>query len=122
MDDADAALLRQRDGEAGLGDGVHRRRHDRDVERDAAAQLGAQVDLVGVDLGEAGPDQDVVEGESEREVSPGHAISRDRNEVDCACGADWDRRPERGDCNACERRRERADWGRVEVRGALAGH
>ena len=45
---------------------------------------GAQVDLVGVDLGVAGPDQDVVEGESERQISRGHAISRDRNELDGA--------------------------------------
>ncbi len=53
VDDADAALLRQGDGQAGLGDGVHRRRDDRDVERDPAAERGAQVDLVGMDLGEA---------------------------------------------------------------------
>ena len=45
-------------------------------------EFGAQVRLVGVDLGEAGTDQDVVESEGEREVRPGHAVSKDRNEVD----------------------------------------
>jgi hypothetical protein len=38
VDDADAALLRERDGESGLGDGVHGRGDERDVERDGAGE------------------------------------------------------------------------------------
>ena len=38
MDDPDAALARERDRQPRLGDGVHRRRDDRDVELDRARQ------------------------------------------------------------------------------------
>ena len=41
VDDADAALLGQGDGQVALGDGVHRRRHDGDVEANVAGELGA---------------------------------------------------------------------------------
>ena len=60
----EAALLGQRDGQLGLGDGVHRRGEDRDVERDLARELGAGVDLAGQELGVAGLEQDVVEGDA----------------------------------------------------------
>src|SRR4051812_5427647 len=39
--DADAAFLRDGDGEARLGDRVHRRRHDRNVQLEAAGEAGA---------------------------------------------------------------------------------
>ncbi len=42
VDDADAAFLRDRDREARLGDRVHRGRHDRQVQPDAARELGAE--------------------------------------------------------------------------------
>ena len=38
--DADAAFLGDGDRQAGLGDGVHRRRHQRQVERDVAGEAG----------------------------------------------------------------------------------
>ena len=47
VDDADAALLRHRDGQAALGDGVHRGAEDRDVQADVARQPRADVDLTG---------------------------------------------------------------------------
>ena len=58
------ALLGQRDGQLRLGDGVHRRRQDRDVERDLGGQMGLDVDLLGQELGVAGLEQDVVEGDA----------------------------------------------------------
>ena len=63
VDDAEAALLGHGDGHGGLGDGVHRRRDDRDVERDGAGEAGAGVGGGGQDLGVAGDQQHVVEGE-----------------------------------------------------------
>ena len=42
----------------------------RHVERDAAAQLGRQVDVVGVDLGQAGHQQHVVKGQG----APGRCL------------------------------------------------
>ncbi|VTZ21278.1 hypothetical protein MPC1_10450002 [Methylocella tundrae] len=62
MDDADAAGLRQRDGELRLGHSVHRRRDDRDVQADRRGQAGAQIDAARHDLGMAGQKQYVVEG------------------------------------------------------------
>ncbi len=61
VDDADPPLLGQGDGQARLGDGVHGRGEDRHVHLDPAADLGPQLDLVRMDLGEAGDDRDVVE-------------------------------------------------------------
>ena len=46
MDDAHAPLACQRDREPRLRDGVHRRRDDRDLDRDAASQLGCGRDFV----------------------------------------------------------------------------
>ena len=46
-----------------LGDGVHRRRHQRDAELDRAGEPGAGVGLVGQDRRSGGLQQDVVEGE-----------------------------------------------------------
>ena len=59
--DAEAALLRDRDREARLGDRVHRRRHERNVERDAAGEAGLEGDVAGYDEGMCGDQQDVVE-------------------------------------------------------------
>ena len=43
MDDADAALLGQGDGQGRLGHRVHGRRENRDVDFDASGQAGLQV-------------------------------------------------------------------------------
>ena len=63
VDDADAAGLRHGDGEPRLGDRVHGRRQDRQVEADRAGQPRADIGLGRKDRGIARRQQDVVEGE-----------------------------------------------------------
>ena len=64
MQDADAALAGHRDGHPGLGDGVHRRGHQRDAQGDLPRQPGRRVDLGGDDVGLPRQEQDVVVGET----------------------------------------------------------
>ena len=61
MDDADAALARERDREPRLGDRVHRRRDDRNAELDRARQARARRDVVRQDARLGRDEQDVVE-------------------------------------------------------------
>ena len=61
--DADATLLRQGDGQARLGHGVHRGGHQGQVQADVARQLGRQRGVTGQHLGEGGHQQHIVEGE-----------------------------------------------------------
>ena len=61
VDDADAAGLRHRDRHARFGDGIHRGGDDRDVERDGAGDVGADIGLGGQDIREAGFQKHVVE-------------------------------------------------------------
>ena len=63
VDDADAAFLSDRDREAGLGDRVHRGRHEWQVEPDAAGEARRQVDLARQHVRVGGDEQDVVESE-----------------------------------------------------------
>ncbi len=63
VDNADAAFLRDGDRQARLGDGVHRRRNERDVELDVARQTGLQADVAGQDSGVGGNEENVVKGE-----------------------------------------------------------
>ena len=65
VDDAEAALLRERDRQPRLGHGVHGGGEDRDVEVDLPAEAGAQIDLVRMHRRVAGLDQHVVEGQGE---------------------------------------------------------
>ncbi len=51
---ADAAFLRDRDGEPRLGDRVHGGRHERDVERDAAGEARLERDVARYDEGVRG--------------------------------------------------------------------
>ena len=69
VEHADAAELRQRDRHVRLGHRVHRRGQDRDVERDFAGQEGARVRLARQHGGFERLQQDVVERQSERNVS-----------------------------------------------------
>jgi hypothetical protein len=63
VDDADAAFLRQRDGEAGLGHRVHGGRDERQVQSDLAGQLGREAGLAGQN-GRIGRQQEnIVEGQ-----------------------------------------------------------
>ena len=63
VDDADAALARERDREARLGDGVHRRGDDRDAELDRPRQARAGRHVVRQHARLGGHEEDVVEGE-----------------------------------------------------------
>jgi hypothetical protein len=62
MNDSEASLLRQCDGEMGLGDGVHRGAEDRDVQGDFAGYFCASVRLVGQDAAAGWLEKNVVEG------------------------------------------------------------
>ena len=61
MDDAHAALARQRDRKPRLSDRVHRCRDDRDFDGDAASQVGRGGNLVREDAGLGRDEQNVVE-------------------------------------------------------------
>ena len=50
VDDADAAGLRHRDRHPRFGDGIHRGGDNRDVERDGAGDVGADIGLRGQDI------------------------------------------------------------------------
>jgi len=63
VDDADAAGLRHGDRHARLGDRVHRRRHQRDVELDGAREACAGVGLSRQDRRRGRFQEDVIEGE-----------------------------------------------------------
>jgi hypothetical protein len=60
---ADAALLRDRDGEARFGHGIHRGGNQRQIERDVAGKTGGEGGVLGQDLGVGRHQQHVVEGE-----------------------------------------------------------
>ena len=64
VNDADAALACDGDGEARFGDGVHGGGGERDVELELAGELRGGVDFGGQDGGFAREEEDVVEGES----------------------------------------------------------
>ena len=64
MDDADAALARERDREARLGHGVHRGRDERDRELDRRRQPRARRDVVREDVRLRRDEEHVVEGEA----------------------------------------------------------
>ncbi len=64
VQDADPALAGQGDREARLGDGVHRRGHDRDLERDRPGQACRRAHVVRQHGRLGGHEQDVIEGEA----------------------------------------------------------
>jgi hypothetical protein len=61
VQDAETALLGDGDRQPRLGDGVHRRRDQRDAEANLAGQLGGQADVPGQHAGVVREEQDVVE-------------------------------------------------------------
>ena len=61
--DADAAVLREGDGQPGFRDVIHRRGKQRDVQPDGPGQLCCEADFSGQDGGVGGNEQDVVERE-----------------------------------------------------------
>src|SRR5208282_3567902 len=64
MDDADAALARNADGQARFRDGVHGGGRERDIERELAGELRGGVHVGGQDGGFAREEQDVVKCET----------------------------------------------------------
>ncbi len=64
VDDAEPAFLGQGDGQLRLGDGVHRRGQDRDVQADPGGQLRPGVDLRGEADRNSRLEQDVVESDA----------------------------------------------------------
>ncbi len=63
VDDADGAGLRHGDRHWRLGDRIHRRRQQRNIELDGAGEPGARVGLVGQDGRRRRLQEDVIEGE-----------------------------------------------------------
>ena len=63
VDHADAAVLGHGDGQPRLGDGVHGRGDDGDVQADVAGEARGDVDEVRMEVGAGGLEQDVVERE-----------------------------------------------------------
>ena len=64
VNDANAAGLRHGDRHMRLGDRVHGRRHDRDIEADAARDSRANIDIRRQHVRQTGLDQHVVESEA----------------------------------------------------------
>ena len=60
VNDPDAALLRQGDGEPGFGNGVHGRAHDGNIQFDPVGQSGVGSNFGGQDVRFQRNDQDVV--------------------------------------------------------------
>ena len=72
MNNADAALARQRDRQVRFCDGVHGGADDRNVQADGAAQTRASVGLGWNDAATSGYKEDVVEGQSFGDVLDNH--------------------------------------------------
>jgi hypothetical protein len=60
VDNADTAEESHEDGHLGLGDGVHGRGHERQLQRDALGNLGIEGDFMGSEANVAGQDKEVV--------------------------------------------------------------
>ncbi len=63
VDHAETAGLRHGDRHAGFGDGIHRRCDDRNVQRNGAGGVGADIGVGRQDVRQAGLQQDVIERE-----------------------------------------------------------
>jgi hypothetical protein len=63
VNDPDAAFLGHGDSEARLGDRVHGRRDQRNIEGDAPGQTCGEIHILGQHRGMGGQQEDVVEGE-----------------------------------------------------------
>ena len=63
VNDADAAFLRQSNRQARFGHGIHRGRHQRDIQGNFAGQPGGEADVAGQNVGMGGDQQDIVEGQ-----------------------------------------------------------
>ena len=80
----EAALLGQGDGQLALGDRIHGRGDDRDVEMDVARELRADVDVAGNDVTVGGLQQDIIERDALIRDSVLHGSSSER--LSCIIG------------------------------------
>ena len=60
MNDANAALLRQRNCQARFGDGIHRRRNQRDVEANGPGELRGERNVAGKHVTACGNEQNII--------------------------------------------------------------
>ena len=74
VNEADAALLRQRDGQVRFGDRVHGRADDGNVQRDVAREPGPCVGLCRDDVAARRHQQNVVKCEAFRDRFRNHAV------------------------------------------------
>ena len=63
MNDSDAALLRERDGEVRFGHRVHGGGHDGDVQADVARQAGPGIDFRRKNLAAGWFEENIIKGE-----------------------------------------------------------
>ena len=63
VNDADTPLLRERDCKPRFSHGIHRRRNERDVQRNVAGELGRKLYVAGEDRRVGGDEQHVIEGQ-----------------------------------------------------------
>ena len=77
MNDADAALLGERDRHVRFGDRVHGGADDGNVQADIARELRLRVGLRGNNVGARGQQQHVIESKSLRNGKMNHKLSRE---------------------------------------------
>ena len=81
MHEPHPAFLRHGDGGARLGDGVHRRAHQRDVQAQVACKLRAYIHLAREHVALGRQEQNVVERQRQRDIGVQHwrSLSGRRN-------------------------------------------
>src|SRR5579864_2602222 len=75
MDDAEPALLRQRDGHMRFGDGIHGGAYDGNVQADLARQLRLGTDVGWNYIGTSRQQKNVIESKSLRDGKMNHKFS-----------------------------------------------
>ena len=85
MDDADAAGLGHRDRHPRLGDGIHRRGDDWNVERDRTGEVGTNVGFRGQNIRQAGLQKHIVE--CVRLAYPLHSLHQHHYQLHSAAGS-----------------------------------
>ncbi len=63
VNDADTALLRESNGKPRVGHRIHRRRNERDVQRNVAGEAGRKLYVAGKDRRVGGDEQHVIESQ-----------------------------------------------------------
>src|SRR5262249_19778211 len=79
MNNAEAALLRKRDGHVRLGYRIHSGADQWNVQADVTCELGLRARRCGNHVGAGGQEQNVVEGERFGDGKMNHSLSRKLN-------------------------------------------